>query len=87
MWHQNICEGLFRPQSLDITERLILADLNYGLLSISNPELLEKGIDELKRYIAEAAGFRPQPPQPQPTEGFVESAAAAKTHFPLSEFS
>jgi hypothetical protein len=86
MWHRNICEGLFRPQSLDITERLILADLNYCLLSISRPELLEKGMDDLKRYIAEAAGFRPQPPQPK--EGFVESAAAAaKTRFPLSEFS
>lgn len=84
MWHQNICDGLFGPQSLNITERLILADLDYCLLSISQPRHMEKGIDELKRCIAEAANFRP--PLQRSTLGFAESSAAARTMFPLSQF-
>ena len=43
-----MCEDLFSSYALNATERLVLSDLNYSLLGISSPELLNANMAELK---------------------------------------
>jgi hypothetical protein len=79
MW-THICEDLFTVQSLSLTERLVLADLNYCLLDISKPEFLDWNIVEIQRYTEEVASATAA------GSGINYFAKSAKTAFPLSEF-
>jgi len=50
MWARRIADCLFSTTSLAISERLILADINYGLLGISSPDLIQWNLVEIQRY-------------------------------------
>lgn len=60
LWTRNICSDIFPLEAIELTERLVLQDIDYCLHSISTPEQIEECTDRLKRFTAEAAGFTPQ---------------------------
>ncbi|KAI5781421.1 hypothetical protein EDC01DRAFT_665665 [Geopyxis carbonaria] len=89
LWANNISSKLFSTRSLALTERLILADLNYCVLGISTPELLEENIVEIKRYAAMYANSGIKTPASEVSEdsGYSsEIGLHAKTPFPLSGY-
>ncbi|KAF8534534.1 hypothetical protein BDD12DRAFT_756062 [Trichophaea hybrida] len=93
MWTRRICEDLFTVQSLNLTERLVLADLNYCLLDISKPEFLDWNIVEIQRYIEETTSITTTRSDVSSnsssvslSEGADYFSKSAKTAFPLSEF-
>lgn len=52
-----MCEDLFSSYALNATERLVLSDLNYSLLGISSPELLDANMAEIEQCIAAERGY------------------------------
>lgn len=82
VWTNHICENLFSICSLNTAERLALSDMNYSLLSIATPKLLDWNIAEMKRW----AAMVPVPNTSSPDgECFSSSAGvlSSKTLFPL----
>lgn len=85
-------------QALNLTERLVLADLNYCLLGISTPQLLDRNLAEIRRCTQDAAaslsgaaasGLAAASADTE-TDGSGEGgflfAKSAGTAFPLSEY-
>ncbi|CCX30857.1 hypothetical protein FPQ18DRAFT_21170 [Pyronema domesticum] len=92
-WARSISDNLFDVETLSLTEILVLQDLNYDLMKLSDPELLEENLVEIRRFTEEAckaSAAKIAKQQAAPVKADCSNgdyfARSSKTSFPLSGY-